>query len=177
MSKMLRRAVRPANVTRLISMQTRVQPKFTRVAIVQVLVQPHTITQSYASDRYHFPDERNESLGHSQVFKVSQVIQEDHHQLEFCYKNIINSNDPDEQKRYQNAFVWELARHSIAEELVVYPALERAIPDGSGRAEKDRSQHQTVGTPLRSDTGVADKIVDIKQDSREVIRVSEAQPE
>ncbi|KAK7748301.1 hypothetical protein SLS62_008762 [Diatrype stigma] len=92
-------------------------------------------------------DERNESLGHSQVFKVSQVIQEDHHQLEFYYNKIINSNDPDEQKRYQNAFVWELARHSIAEELVVYPALERTISDGSGRAEKDRSQHQEKLSP------------------------------
>ena len=72
------------------------------------------------------------------------MIEEDHHQLGFYYGKIIDSNDPDEQKRYQNAFVWELARNSIAKELVVYPALERNVLDGSIRAEQDRSRHQKV---------------------------------
>lgn len=172
---MLRRAAIPANATRLIGLQTRVQPKFTRVVNVPSLVQLYSIHRSDAKDRYHFPDERNESLGHSQIFKVSQVLQEDHHQLEFYYNKIVKSNDPDEQRRYQNAFVWELARHSIAEELVIYPALERVIPDGSGRAERDRLQHQEASTAdLPSDTGVDGKATDINLDQRKVVQISEA---
>lgn len=43
-------------------------------------------------------------------------------------------------------FTWELARHSVAEELVLYPAMERYLEGERGRemAEKDREEHQTV---------------------------------
>lgn len=43
-------------------------------------------------------------------------------------------------------FTWELARHAVAEELVVYPAMERYLGGGWGRevAEKDRQEHQSV---------------------------------
>jgi hypothetical protein len=39
---------------------------------------------------------------------------------------------------------WELARHSVAEELVLCPALERYLGEGSVVAEKIREQHQSV---------------------------------
>lgn len=43
-------------------------------------------------------------------------------------------------------FTWELARHAVAEELVLYPAMEQYLEGGRGRelAEKDRREHQTV---------------------------------
>lgn len=43
-------------------------------------------------------------------------------------------------------FTWELARHAVAEDLVVYPAMERYLEGGRGRevAEKDRQEHQGV---------------------------------
>ncbi len=50
---------------------------------------------------------------------VSDSIQHDHRELEEYYDNIINAKDPDTKERWQNQFIWELTRHSIAEELVV----------------------------------------------------------
>ncbi|OTA63106.1 HHE domain protein [Hypoxylon sp. EC38] len=97
---------------------------------------------------YHFPGNKAESLEHSEIFKISQAIQQDHHELEDYYNRIINSKDRDEQRRFQNAFVWELARHSIAEELVVYPTLEKAVSDGAQRADHDRAEHQKVKEQL-----------------------------
>ncbi|RYP47450.1 hypothetical protein DL768_006512 [Monosporascus sp. mg162] len=141
---MLRRVIRPANLTRIVGAQTKAQPMVPRVVGLQRRGPPCVVARGYAQDKYFFPDERNEGLEHSQVFKVSQAIQQDHQQLEYYYNKIINSKDQDEQKRYQNAFVWELARHSIAEELVVYPVLERDVSDGGDRAQKDREQHQEV---------------------------------
>ncbi|KAI2635984.1 hypothetical protein GGS21DRAFT_58839 [Xylaria nigripes] len=96
----------------------------------------------------HFPGDKVESLEQSQIWKVSQAIQEDHNQLKDYYNRVINPKDLDEQERYGNAFIWELARHSIAEELVVYPALEKEIPDGLSIAEKDRTQHQNIKEKL-----------------------------
>ncbi|CAJ2501365.1 Uu.00g042180.m01.CDS01 [Anthostomella pinea] len=96
---------------------------------------------------YRFPG-KAESLEHSQVFKISQAIQNDHRELERYYKKIVSSDDPDEKLRYQNMLIWELARHSIAEELVVYPAMEKEITDGKSIAEKDHEQHQVVKEEL-----------------------------
>lgn len=64
--------------------------------------------------------------------RVSESVKRDHRELEKC---------------------WELARHSIAEEIVVYPAFERHLPNGEEMAEKDRSQHQEV---CRSNAAWAD---------------------
>jgi len=75
---------------------------------------------------------------------VSDAIQHDHRELEEYYDNIINAKDTDNKERWQNQFVWELARHSIAEELVVYPAMERSLSNGTEMAEKDRCEHATV---------------------------------
>ncbi|KAI9807654.1 MAG: hypothetical protein M1825_005595 [Sarcosagium campestre] len=80
---------------------------------------------------------------------VSSVITKDHRELEEYYNNIVKSNDEDTQTRYQNHFVWELARHSIGEELVVYPALEQYLgADGKALADKDRKEHLAVKEAL-----------------------------
>ncbi|KAI0189323.1 HHE domain protein [Xylaria flabelliformis] len=97
----------------------------------------------------HFPGPKVDSLQHSQIWKISEAIREDHKQLKDYYNRVVNSKDLDEQERYGNAFIWELARHSIAEEIVVYPAFERDIhDDGKGIADKDRAQHQGIKEQL-----------------------------
>lgn len=77
---------------------------------------------------------------------ITDALTKDHRELEQCYNEIINNpNDHDHQDRFANQFVWELARHSIGEELVVYPALERWLGDGGKEmAENDRQQHHSV---------------------------------
>ncbi|KAI1437582.1 hypothetical protein GGR50DRAFT_47605 [Xylaria sp. CBS 124048] len=104
------------------------------------------IRRRYAES--HFPDEKVESLHNSQNLKISNAIQEDHNQLRDYYNRVITSKNADEQERYGNALVWELARHSIAEELVVYPAIERELEDGRLIADKDRDQHQVIKEKL-----------------------------
>jgi hemerythrin-like domain-containing protein len=76
--------------------------------------------------------------------RITDAIKKDHRELEEYYEKIVNSVDEDEMTAYQNQFTWELARHSIGEELVVYPAFEKNVPNGKEMAEKDRSEHQTV---------------------------------
>jgi iron-sulfur cluster repair protein YtfE (RIC family) len=53
-----------------------------------------------------------------------------------------NSN---EQQKWLNQFTWELARHSIGEELVVYPSFESKLGvEGKAIADQDRKEHQTA---------------------------------
>ncbi|CAM1503249.1 Fc.00g080250.m01.CDS01 [Cosmosporella sp. VM-42] len=79
--------------------------------------------------------------------RVSDAVKHDHRELEGYYTRLIDSSSHDERVRYQNLFTWELARHSIAEELVVYPAMEH-LSGGKEMAERDRHAHQTVKEQL-----------------------------
>lgn len=81
--------------------------------------------------------------------KVSDVIINDHRELSEYYNNIKNATDPETKIQWQNQFTWELARHSIGEELVVYPAMEKYMGDkGKEMAEKDRKEHRSVFVSL-----------------------------
>lgn len=79
---------------------------------------------------------------------ISDAIKKDHREIESYYDNIIKASDETEQTKWQNQFTWELARHSIGEELVVYPALEKYVSNGVELANKDRQEHQSVSTHI-----------------------------
>jgi hemerythrin superfamily protein len=74
---------------------------------------------------------------------ISEAITHDHRELQKYYDEIINNpDDIDHQTRYGNQFTWELARHSVAEELLVYPAMEKYMGEkGKEHAEHDRKEH------------------------------------
>jgi hemerythrin superfamily protein len=77
---------------------------------------------------------------------ITEAITKDHRELEQYYNEIVNNPDNiDHQTRYGNQFTWELARHSVAEELLVYPAMEKYMgEEGKKHAESDRKQHHQV---------------------------------
>ncbi|GJP94485.1 hypothetical protein CBS63078_9229 [Aspergillus niger] len=81
--------------------------------------------------------------------RISEAIKTDHREIEDYYNKILNSATEKEKIEWQNQFTWELARHSIAEELVVYPQFEKSIPDGRAMADKDRKEHQSVKEQLK----------------------------
>jgi len=82
---------------------------------------------------------------------ISEAIIKDHRELEEYYKEVINSTDHDHQQRFGNQFTWELARHSVGEELIVYPAFEKHLgDDGHRMAESDRKEHHRVSRSYRS---------------------------
>ncbi|GLA60477.1 hypothetical protein ABZX51_003495 [Aspergillus tubingensis] len=81
--------------------------------------------------------------------RISEAIKTDHREIEDYYNKILSSATETEKTKWQNQFTWELARHSIAEELVVYPQFEKSLPDGLAMADKDRKEHQSVKEQLK----------------------------
>ncbi|KAJ5982319.1 hypothetical protein N7451_012419 [Penicillium sp. IBT 35674x] len=80
---------------------------------------------------------------------ISDTIKKDHRKIESYYDKIIHSSDKDEQMRFRNLFTWELARHAIGEELVVYPVFEKHLVGGVDMANKDREAHLKVKKQLK----------------------------
>lgn len=84
---------------------------------------------------------------------ISDVVMRDHRELNEAYQQILDAPDDDGRVRWQNQFTWELARHSIGEELVVYPAMEKHLgAEGKVMADKDRGEHQPVRDFLSDST-------------------------
>ncbi|KAF8474808.1 hemerythrin HHE cation binding domain-containing protein [Kalaharituber pfeilii] len=84
------------------------------------------------------------------AMSVTEAIKHDHRELESYYHNILNAPDDDTATRWQNQFVWELARHSVGEELVVYPAMEKYLGEkGKSLADQDRSEHNELKVMLK----------------------------
>lgn len=79
------------------------------------------------------------------------AIKQDHREIEAFFDQYKKAaGDIDAQTRWSNQFTWEVARHSIGEELVVYPLLEEALGDkGHQLAEQDRHDHQYVKDHLK----------------------------
>jgi hemerythrin-like domain-containing protein len=80
---------------------------------------------------------------------LSDVIKHDHRELEEYYDNILKASSPDEKVRWQNQFTWELARHSVGEEIVVYPVLEKQVSGGQQLADRDRAEHAKASSQSR----------------------------
>lgn len=61
------------------------------------------------------------------------------------YGKVTSEADKTEQQRHGDQFVWDLARHSLGEELVLYPALEKHLGSlGKRMAETDRKDQARV---------------------------------
>ncbi|CAE6998171.1 hypothetical protein CFE70_000622 [Pyrenophora teres f. teres 0-1] len=82
---------------------------------------------------------------------ITSAITHDHRALESSYREILSHpTDIDHQTRHGNQFTWELARHSVAEELLVYPAMEKYLgAAGKQHADADRAQHHEVKELLK----------------------------
>jgi len=88
---------------------------------------------------------RNILTTRATMSSISDAIKKDHEEIKEYANNIRSATDDDSQARWQNQFTWELARHSIGEELVVYPAFAKHLgASGQAMADKDRAEHQSV---------------------------------
>ncbi|KAI0777629.1 hypothetical protein BD413DRAFT_518407 [Trametes elegans] len=79
-------------------------------------------------------------------------IKEDHEEMyEYHdqYKRARERGDVDAQARWARQLTWEIARHAVGEEIVVYPLMEKHLGDnGVELADHDRREHQSVKEQL-----------------------------
>lgn len=76
---------------------------------------------------------------------ITNAISKDHRELVHDYEMVLNARDNDIATRWQNQFIWALARHLVAKEHILHPAFEKTLGErGRIIMDKDRSQHQGV---------------------------------
>jgi len=81
---------------------------------------------------------------------LTGAIKEDHQEMYEYHANYLKAKgDSDAQARWARQLTWEIARHAVAEEIVVYPLMEKHLgPQGLKLADRDRAEHQFVKEQL-----------------------------
>jgi len=71
------------------------------------------------------------------------IIKADHLDIIACYESFKDSVSESDRQKWLNKFIWLVCRHSVAEELTLYPLLASINTEGQQKADKARQeQHE-----------------------------------
>lgn len=79
---------------------------------------------------------------------VVDILTTDHREMLWLLELIEETSDPAERRALADAATAEIVRHSIAEELFVYPVYSREIDGGADEVEHDKQEHQELEETL-----------------------------
>lgn len=85
---------------------------------------------------------------------VVDILTADHREMVGLLELIEETSDPAERRALADAATAEIVRHSVAEELFVYPVYSRVIADGADEVEHDKEEHQELEETLVELEGV-----------------------
>lgn len=75
---------------------------------------------------------------------VVDILTTDHHQVLDLVQQIKDSTSADERREKMDVVIAELVRHSVAEEMYVYPVMEKELPNGRESVEHDTAEHKQL---------------------------------
>jgi hemerythrin superfamily protein len=75
---------------------------------------------------------------------VVDLLTTDHHEVLDLLEEIKTSTVPDRRRELADVVIGELVRHSVAEEMFVYPAMKQHLPDGDAAVEHDVGEHKQL---------------------------------
>jgi hemerythrin superfamily protein/carbon monoxide dehydrogenase subunit G len=92
--------------------------------------------------------------GNTQGRDVVDVLTADHLEVTELLREIAASPDPETRRDVADIVITELVRHSVAEEMYVYPAMREHLPDGQAAVEHDIEEHKEIERVLKKLEGV-----------------------
>ena len=84
---------------------------------------------------------------------VVDILTTDHHEVMDLLTQIPGA-DPGQRRDMADMVIAELMRHSVAEEMYVYPAMREHLPDGEAQVQDDIEEHQQLVEVMKDLEGV-----------------------
>ncbi len=75
---------------------------------------------------------------------VTAILTADHREMIELIEQIESTTDPKQRRQLADAVTAEVMRHSVAEELFVYPEVVRHVPGGADEVEHDKEEHDEL---------------------------------
>ncbi|GAB2695238.1 hemerythrin domain-containing protein [Thalassiella azotivora] len=80
---------------------------------------------------------------------VVDVLTTDHHEALDLVEQIHATTDPERRRELADVLISEIVRHSVAEEMHVYPAMRDHLPDGEAAVQHDVEEHEELETVMK----------------------------
>jgi hemerythrin superfamily protein len=80
---------------------------------------------------------------------VVDVLTSDHQDITALIAEIWSVKDPMIRRDLTDTAISELVRHAVAEEMYVYPAMRKHLPDGEKAVEHDIEEHQELERAMK----------------------------
>jgi hemerythrin-like domain-containing protein len=80
---------------------------------------------------------------------VVDLLTTDHHEVIDLLQQIKISTDAEERRDLADTVISELVRHSVAEEMYVYPAMKKYLPDGDQAVDHDVEEHKELEKTMK----------------------------
>jgi hemerythrin superfamily protein len=108
---------------------------------------------------------------HSTDHDVIDVLTTDHREATGLIEQILAARDAEQRRELADSLISELVRHSVAEEMYVYPAMRDHLPNGDEAVEHDTSEHKELEALMKELEG-ADASSGLFTDTVEQIRAA-----
>ena len=79
---------------------------------------------------------------------VVDILTADHHEVMALVGQIATAQ-PDQRRDMADTVITELVRHSVAEEMYVYPAMRKQLPDGEQAVAHDIEEHKDLERTMK----------------------------
>ncbi len=89
------------------------------------------------------------STDHSTDGDVVDVLTTDHREALELVEQIKTSTDAEQRRDLTDSLISELVRHSVAEEMYVYPAMRDHLPNGDEAVEHDTKEHKELEATMK----------------------------
>lgn len=75
---------------------------------------------------------------------VISILTTDHEEMMELIGRIEGTRSGTEKRDLADTLIAEIMRHAVAEEMFVYPAIERHVPGGEDDVERDKDEHDEI---------------------------------
>jgi hemerythrin superfamily protein len=80
---------------------------------------------------------------------VVDVLTSDHREVTALLTQVRSTTDPEVRRDLIDTAISELVRHAVAEEMYVYPAMRKHLPDGDKAVEHDVEEHKELERTMK----------------------------
>ena len=80
---------------------------------------------------------------------VVDILTSDHREVTALLSEIRSTTEPQVRRDLADTAISELVRHAVAEEMYVYPAMRKHLPDGDKAVEHDVEEHKEIERTLK----------------------------
>ena len=85
---------------------------------------------------------------------VIDILTEDHQEFLSIIDQITTTQEPEQRRDLADIVIAEIMRHSVAEEMFVYPAIEKHVPDGKESVKHDKEERDEIVRLMKELEGV-----------------------